>query len=116
MSWGYRTSNPFWLPLDKRGFINHKAVFQVVYVELKQPYGVLDDMGLKEVSWLIQGNEESKKDYYEMVSYAVKNAMVSVNKGKDYKLFEDNNSEESKLTKEERETELAYLKNTFNGL
>lgn len=85
-------------------------------MELKQPYGVLDDLSVPEVSWLIQGNEENKKDFYEMVSYSVKNAMISVKSGKDRKMFDDLNNEDKKLSKEDREKEMAYLKNTFKEL
>lgn len=97
--------------------IDQKAVYKVIYIDLQQPYGVLEDMEAYEVSWLIEGNLEAKEDYYEMISYAVKNAMVSVNKGKDYRLFEDKrNKNNSKLTQQKREEEIAQLVNTFGKL
>ena len=117
MLWGQRKKNPFWLPKQsKTGLIDYKSIFQLVYCELKQPYGILDEMTVSEVSWLIEGHSNSQKDYYEMISYAVKNAMVSVNKGKDMKMFEEEKKQEQKLTTTEKETEMEALKSIFSEL
>lgn len=88
-----------------------------MYSDLKQPYGVLDDMSVVEVVWMLEGNLENKKDYYEMVSYAVKNAMVSVHQGKDMKLFGGSEEADSqRITEEQRNEDLNHLENTFGGL
>ena len=49
-----------------------------------------------------------------MISYAVKNAIVSTKKGKDLRLFDDRaEREENKVTQESRALELDALEKTF---
>lgn len=74
-------------------------------------------MTVAEVSWLVNSNQEYKKDFYEMMSYSTKNAMMSVMGGKDIRLFGDETQEkEHKMTKEDREAEIAYLKSRFKEI
>src|SRR5699024_3976002 len=110
-------TNPFLLPRNKKGFIDYQGVFKVIYGTLKQPIGTLDVLTVQEVSWLIEQSEVEKKDYYEMVSYSVKNAMVSVMSGKDQRMFKDESErekEEESFTKEDRVKELNELSRIFN--
>lgn len=114
---------PFLLPRTEDGFIDYKSIFQTIYTDLKQPYGTLDDLTVQEVSWLLQGNLENKKDHYEMISYAMKVAGASIMSGKDIRLFEEESQEESiekddeELTqREKREQDLVYLEDTFGEL
>lgn len=85
---------------------------------MKQPYGVLDDMTALDVAWMLEGNLENKKDFFEMVSYSVKNAMASIYQGKDYKLFGENDTDEvdTAPTVEQRQEDLAYLQQKFGEL
>ena len=109
--------NPFLLPRNKKGFIDYQGVFKVIYGTLKQPIGTLDVLTVQEVSWLIEQNQVDQKDYYEMVSYSVKNAMISVMGGKDVKMFEDESEREKAeegFTKEDRVKELNELSRIFN--
>lgn len=116
------SKTPFLLPKKKDGYIDYKAVFSIIYTDLKQPYGTLDNLSVEEVSWMIQGNIDNKKDFYEMISYAVKNAGVSVLSGKDTRLFEEEKTEvkedkkESLSPREKRNKDLAYLENTFGEI
>ena len=117
------SQTPFLLPRNEDGFIDYKGIFKIIYTDLKQPYGTLDDLTVQEVSWLIEGHLEYKKDNYEMVSYAMKTAMASVMSGKDIRLFENEIEVENKDTvgeqispREKREKDLAYLKETFGEL
>lgn len=108
-------TNPFLLPRNKKGFIDYQGVFKVIYGTLKQPIGTLDVLTVQEVSWLIEQNQVDQKDYYEMVSYSVKNAMVSVMSGKDQKMFGEESEEENEsFTKEDRVKELNELSRIFN--
>lgn len=75
--------------------------------------GILDDLTVQEVSWFIEQSEENQKDYYEMVSYSVKTAIISVMNGKDVKMFEEDKTETQKMTETEREQELDVLRNKF---
>ena len=88
----------------------------MIYGTLKQPIGTLDVLTVQEVSWLIEQNQVDQKDYYEMVSYSVKNAMISVMNGKDIKMFEDESEKEKEesFTKEDRVKELNELSRIFN--
>lgn len=66
---------------------------------------------------MLEGNLESKKDYYEMVSYAVKTAMASIYQGKDLKMFgSDEVAQDDKLTEEKRTEDIAYLEERFGEL
>lgn len=106
---------PFLIPINEHGLLDYKSVFSFIHGTLKQPIGVLDDLTVQEVSWLMDINESNQKDYYEMVSYSVKIAMISVMNGKDMKMFEDaSDKEEKKITPEERQQELEEIKNIFN--
>lgn len=114
---------PFLLPRRKDGFIDYKSIFQIVYTDLKQPYGTLDQLSIEEVSWMIQGNMENKKDHYEMISYAMKTAGVSIMSGKDVRLFDEEVEAEKKEIKsdrlsprDKRERDLAYLEETFGEI
>lgn len=87
----------------------------MIYGTLKQPIGTLDVLTVQEVSWLIEQSEVEKKDYYEMVSYSVKNAMISVMSGKDQRMFKEESEEENEVfTKEDRVKELNELSRIFN--
>lgn len=50
-----------------------------------------------------------------MISYAVKNAIISTNKGKDYRLFPEEKKAET-LNIETKEHELAELEKIFGKL
>lgn len=107
--------NPFLIPINNQGFIDYQGVFKAIHGTLNKPIGTLDVLTVQEVSWLIEQSESEKKDYYEMVSYSVKNAIASVLSGKDMKMFEDNVEKEEKLfTKEDRVKELNELSRIFN--
>lgn len=106
---------PFLIPTNKQGLIDYQGVFKLVHGTLKQPIGTLDVLTVQEVSWLIEQNEVEKKDYYEMVSYSVKNAMISIMSGKDTKMFEDKKEKEvESFTEEDRVKELNELSKIFN--
>lgn len=106
---------PFLIPTNNQGLIDYQGVFKVIHGTLNQPIGSLDVLTVQEVSWLIEQSEMEKKDYYEMVSYSIKNAMVSVMSGKDMKLFEEESKEETEsFTEEDRENELNEIRRIFN--
>lgn len=110
-----KIADPFLIPINEQGLLDYKSVFSFIHGTLKQPIGVLDDLTVQEVSWLLDTEETNQKDFYEMVSYSVKIAMVSVMNGKDMKMFEDaTDKEEKKITPEERQQELEEIKNIFN--
>lgn len=115
VSWVTRNKKPFWLPRNNKGFVDHKAIFQFIYCEVKLPYGALDELDVYEVLWLIEGNVKEKEDFFEMVSYSVKNAMISINKGKDMKMFDDKKAvdDSKEITKESRQKDLDFMKETF---
>lgn len=114
--WGLKPNQaPFLIPINNQGFIDYQGVFKVIHGTLNQPIGTLDVLTVQEVSWLIEQSETEKKDYYEMVSYSVKNAMVSVLSGKDQRMFEEESEEENEVfTKEDRVRELNELSRIFN--
>ena len=110
-----KTAAPFLIPINEHGLLDYKSVFSFIHGTLKQPIGVLDDLTVQEVSWLLDTEETNQKDFYEMVSYSVKIAIISVMNGKDMKMFEDaSDKEEKKITPEERQQELEEIKNIFN--
>lgn len=115
--WGLmHKTNPFRIPVNKQGLIDYQGVFKLVHGTLRYPIGTLDSLTVQEVSWLIEQSEVEKMDYYEMVGYSVKTAMISVMNGKDIKMFGDNEEEEDKkkITKEQREIELELINKKFN--
>lgn len=109
--------NPFVLPRNKEGFIDQEGIFKIIYTQLRQPYGILDDLTIQEIYWLIEGYLESQREYYEMIANAMKIAGVSVMTGKDLKLFESPEkindvevSEEELRLRRERDLELLESK------
>ncbi len=80
--------NPFLLPRNKEGFIDQEGIFKIVYTQLRQPYGILDDLTVQEIHWLIEGYLESQREHYEMIANAMKIAGASIMSGKDLKLFD----------------------------
>lgn len=107
---------PFNLPLNSDGFIDHKSIYKIIHGELRQPFGVLDEMTVRDVAWMLEGSIDNKKDYFEMVSYSVKVAMASIYQGRDIRLFDEDNQENIEVTEESRAEDLSYLEDKFGSL
>lgn len=100
-------------PVDKQGFINEKEIYQLAYVTLKLPLNSLDDITPLELFWLIEGDNNEKRQYYEMISHSMKIAYASVQSGKNIPLFEKEVKKVKSITREEKKKGLSYLQEKF---
>lgn len=108
---------PFRIPRNKSGFIDYEGIFKIIYTELRQPYGVLDKLSVREIVWLVEGHLEYQKNYFEILTSSTKIAGASILSGKDLKLFDDvEEKEESIITKESREEDLDYISKQFGEI
>lgn len=116
--------NPFLLPRNKEGFIDQEGIFKIVYTQLRQPIGVLNDLTVEEIYWLIEGHLEGQREHYEMIANAMKVAGASIMSGKDLKLFESpkeiidktNTVVSEDELREQRQQEIDYLEDKFRDL
>lgn len=83
---------------------------------MKHLPSLLDELTYEEIIWLIEQDTNDKQEYFETMRVAFQVAYINVNtKGKDKTLFVSNTSSKSSsnITKEERDRELANLKQIF---
>ena len=90
-------------------------MFQIAYGTLKLSFGSLENLTPDELSWLLENHKEEQKAHYEWIAYAFRAGYVSAHNGKKIKLFEEKEvNKVNRITKEEKESQLAYLSGKFN--
>ena len=90
-------------------------MFQIAYGTLKLPLDSLENLTPNELSWLLEGHTEEQKSHYEWIAYAFRAGYVSAHNGKKIRLFEEKEvNKVNRITKEEKESQLAYLADKFN--
>lgn len=97
--------------------ISREDLLKFVIIDLGFPPSELesfDDLTLSELLMLAEYKRQKEKEYWEMLKRAVMFGVAGVYKGKEIPMFEKPKTQ--KITKEQREAEIAYLKQKFGGL
>ena len=74
----------------------------------------MDKLTFEELSWLIENDNENKKEHYEMMEMVFAFGYASAKKGKIIPMFKkERNHKVKKIEKEEKEKQLQYLNSLF---
>lgn len=104
-------------PANREGFIDQDKLFQICVGRLKLSYDSYLDFSPHEIVLLLEQANEQQRDELEALNVVFKVAIASVLKGKDMKIFKDeNDTKEAKSfdNVEEKQQELENIFSSFN--
>lgn len=104
-------------PANREGFIDEDKLFQICVGRLKLNYESYLEFSPKEIVLLLEQSNEQQRDELEALNVVFKVAIASVLKGKDMKIFKDeNDTQEAKTfdSAEEKQQELENIFSSFN--